>query len=251
MNRHPASRAMGLGWRPYIAPETDWPEAEAFLRRILTGQLLDRMNTKHLTLAQTFTRNAWVIKSVRSSAILKWTTEKLPIRTPILILRHPCAVVSSQTYSGRQIIPLPLEINPAFAAAFPQFVDYVKTLKTQHEARAAWWCMHYYPALTLPKPHPWLLVTYERLVKQGEAELERIFDALEIDMPKKAIEHLKTPSATTKEWSNVLANKDLLAGWTNKHLTKEQIKQILKVVSTFGLDFYGEDLEPDYGRLYS
>jgi hypothetical protein len=71
-----------------------------------------------------------------------------------------------------------------------------------------------------------------------------------MEMPAEAIKHLRIPSATTKEWSNVRAGKDPLAGWT-KNLTKEQIKQILAVTSTFGLDFYGEDLEPDYNRLYS
>jgi hypothetical protein len=143
-----------------------------------------------------------------------------------------------------------MKITPSFAAAFPELADYMGTLKTQEEARAARYCMHYYPPLSLPKPHPWHLVTYERLVRQGRQELEQIFDALEMEMPAEAIKHLRIPSATTKDWSNVRSGKDPLAGWT-KNLTKEQIKQILAVTSTFGLDFYGEELEPDYNRLYS
>jgi len=248
MNRHPKSRAMGLGWRPYIAPGTDWPEAEAFLRYVLTGQLLDRSTTVHLSLAQVFMRRAWVIKSVRASAILKWMTEKFPIRTPILLIRHPCAVVASQMRSGRQIVHLPLQVNPVFAAAFPRFVEYLGSLKNQEEARAAWWCMHYYPPLSLPKPHPWVLVTYESMVRQGEAELQRIFNALGIEISDDAVKHLRVPSATTKRWSNVLSGKDPLVGWT-ENLTQAQVKRILKVVSTFGLDIYGEGLEPDYSRL--
>lgn len=249
MNRHAESRAMGLGWRPYIAPGTDWPEAEAFLYRILTGQLLNRSTTTHLSMAQILTRKGWVIKFVRASAILKWMTERFPLRTPLLLIRHPCAVVASQTRSGRQTVSIPMKITPSFAAAFPELADYMGTLKTQEEARAARYCMHYYPPLSLPKPHPWHLVTYERLVRQGRQELEQIFEALEMEMPAEAIKHLRIPSATTKDWSNVRAGKDPLAGWT-KNLSKEQIKQILAVTSTFGLDFYGEDLEPDYDRLY-
>lgn len=249
MNRVPEAKAAGLGWRPYIAPGTDWPEAEEFLRRVLTGQILNRLTTKHLSIAQILRRNAWVIKFVRASAILKWMTEKFQIRTPILLIRHPCAVIASQSRGLHPYkIPLPIDVNPAFAAAYPQFLDYLESLETQEEARAARWCMHYYPPLSLPKPHPWLLVPYERLVRQGERELERIFDALDIEMPEDAVKRLKVPSATTKKWSNVLTGKDPLSGW-KESLTTEQIKRILRVVSTFGLDFYDEGLEPDYSRL--
>lgn len=69
-------------------------------------------------------------------------------------------------------------------------------------------------------------------------------------MHEDAVKRLKVPSASTKERSNVLTGKDPLEGWT-ENLTQEQIERILRVVSTFGLDFYGEDLEPDYSRLYA
>ncbi len=249
MNRAPGAGEMNLGWRPYIAPGTDWPEAEVFLRGILTGKLVNRETAKHNSMGQILARKGWVVKFVRASAILKWMTEKFPLRTPILLIRHPCAVVASQIRGGRDTVGIPMQITPSFAAAFPELSAYMQTLKTQEEARAARWCMHYYPPLSLPKPHPWHLVTYERLVRQGRTELEQIFKAIEIEMPAEAVNHLRIPSATTKDWSNVHTGKDPLMGWT-RNLTKEQIGRILKVVSTFGLDFYGEDLEPDYDRLY-
>jgi len=31
-----------------------------------------------------------------------------------------------------------------------------------------------------------------------------------------------------------------------KNLSKKQVDGILKIVSDFGLDFYSEDIEPDY-----
>lgn len=250
MNRHTEARVMNLGWRPYIAPGTDWPEAEVFLRRILTGHLLDRSIVTQLSMMQIVTGNGWVVKFVNACAILKWMTERFPTRKPIMIIRHPCAVVASQIRSGKQTFAIPMNITPSFAEAYPEFADYMGTLKSQEEVRTAHWCMQYYPPLSLPKPHPWHLVTYERLVRQGPTELERIFDAIGIEMPVDAIEHLGVPSATTKQWSNVISGKDPLAGW-KYNLTKEQIRQILGVVSAFGLEFYGDELEPDYDRLYT
>ena len=39
-----------------------------------------------------------------------------------------------------------------------------------------------------------------------------------------------------------------LSKW-KKYLSEKQIQRILKVVSDFGLDFYTEDIEPDYNNI--
>ena len=253
MIRVPEARAMGLGWRPYIAPGTDWPEAEAFFSKVLSGRLLNRTTANRLSMTQILSRKAWVIKSVRANGFLKWMTEKFPIRPPVLLMRHPCAVVASRLRGGHKRPPVDLHpafvnLDPRFAKAYPRILDFLRTLDTLEEALAARWCIHYYVPLSLPKPHPWILVTYEGLVRRGESELERIFDALGMELIEDAVKRLKVPSATAKKWSNVVTGKDPLAGWT-EYLTKEQVKRILRIVSAFGLDFYGQDLEPNYGRL--
>lgn len=138
---------------------------------------------------------------------------------------------------------------PDFIAAHPQFADLHNHLKTPEEKLAASWCMDYYAPLSLPKPHLWQLVTYEKLVQEGETELQRIFGTWDMEIPPEAIARLQIPSATTAEASNVYQGKDPLSGW-KEHLTPVQIKRILSLVELFGLDFYSEDLEPDYERLY-
>ena len=42
--------------------------------------------------------------------------------------------------------------------------------------------------------------------------------------------------------------KEQSAKW-KKFLSDEQIKRILSIVSDFGLDFYTEDIEPDYENI--
>ena len=38
----------------------------------------------------------WIVKFCRANRMLPWMVEHLDIRPPIYLLRHPCAVVSSQ-----------------------------------------------------------------------------------------------------------------------------------------------------------
>jgi len=99
-----------------------------------------------------------------------------------------------------------------------------------------------------PKPYPWLLLTYEKLVTNGEEELQRIFNAIEMEVPESAVMRLRVPSREARKDFPILTGENPLDDWT-KNLSKEQIRRILHLVSAFGLDFYGEGLEPDYERF--
>ena len=113
---------------------------------------------------------------------------------------------------------------------------------------AATWALDYYIPLSSPKPHPWLLVSYESLVRNGVEEIRRIFSVIGMDMPSKSLLQLQTPSATTHLDSPIMYGDDPLMGWY-KRLDKDQIKRILNVTAAFGLDFYSDAPEPDYKRL--
>lgn len=99
-----------------------------------------------------------------------------------------------------------------------------------------------------PEPHPWILVMYEKLVRHGEEEIQRIFNALEFEIPPNAVKGLRMPSRSVREHSSILTGEDPLAGWT-KYLSKEQVKRILHLVSAFGLDFYSQEWKADYERI--
>jgi hypothetical protein len=240
--------ALGLGWRPYIAPEADWPEAEEFMRRVLTGQVLNSHTARRASLLEILTNEYWIIKFVRASRLLRWMTEKFPISTPILLMRHPCAVVASQMRHPAWSPTVSPAVDSRFLGAYPWVSDILAGIETWEEVLAVTWCMDYFAPLSTPKPHPWLLVTYEKLVRHGEEEIQRIFNALELEVPKGAVKGLRVPSKSVREDSPILAGEEPLADWT-RYLSKEQVKRILRLVSAFGLDFYSEGLEPDYERL--
>jgi len=145
--------------------------------------------------------------------------------------------------------PVSLAQVPSFTAAYPQFDAVLEYLVTEEEFLTAAWCMQYYAPLALPQPHPFQLVTYERLVCDGIQELVRLFQNWGIELPESTSVWVEAPSMTTKRHSGLRRIADPLKGW-RKALTDDQVRSILRVVEAFELDFYSEDLEPDYQRLH-
>lgn len=89
-------------------------------------------------------------------------------------------------------------------------------------------------------------MTYEELVSRPKLPLEKIFKAWDqaVDLDQ-AMSRLKTPSSVV--YKSGISGID---GWKKK-LSKDQISKILNVTENFGLCFYGQQAEPDYGVLYS
>jgi len=222
-------RALGLGVYPIIPPDSegDWDELERLMQRVLSGQFL-----RPYTLSHAITHGGWlnlvgcqtwIVKFCRANGILYWLTTRFPVR-PILLIRHPCAVVASKLVR----------------------FDWARQMDVTALARA--WCKNYRSPLSAPRPHPWLLVTYEGLVRDGAGELGRIFDWLGIEMPRGAVARLSVPSATTSEGASVARGEDPLAEWQHQ-LTPGQTDQILRTAKSWGLDFYTDEIEPDHARL--
>ena len=122
---------------------------------------------------------------------------------------------------------------------------------TKEEILSAIWCLDNYIPLSYPQPYPWIVVTYENLIKNGEMEIKRIFDFLNIlEDHKKIIKKLKIPSRFTMSNNPKKISNDnyQLSKWKNI-LSQDQIENILDIVSIFNLDFYSNKIEPDYNRL--
>ncbi len=139
--------------------------------------------------------------------------------------------------------------HPTVLTAHPEFEPILRSVETLEEKLAANWCMDFYVALTAPRPHPWILVPYEKIVREGQAQIQRIFEALGIDVPARAEELLRAPSRTTVSDSYVALGKDRLMGWKER-LNIRQVERVLRLVSRFGLDFYSDGVVPDYDRLF-
>jgi hypothetical protein len=242
----PEAKAAGLDWHVMRFPGEPWPEGDRYFERVLCGRLITPWTVSHVPLSRAFAPKRWIVKFVDANLMLGWLATRFPIRPPLLVLRHPCAVVGSQLRRGWRLEHTPR--LPAFFARYPQFTDYVASLQDPIEWSAAHWCMHTYTPLSLPQPWPFIVTAYEHASKDPESEFGRIFRRWQMPMPSDLVQRSRRPSGTTDLGSAMRQGGENGAGW-RKALSQEQIKRILTVVRAFGLDFYADDPMPDTARL--
>ncbi len=266
-NWFPEATKAGFKGRIYLPPDVNWSEGEEYLKKIFNGQIVSRFPPYAYHLKMTMNRylnKKLIVKSVRLSRLLPWFVTKFQLRGIVFIMRHPCAVIASQIktgFSGYQ------ENLPPYPNRFPtvkevideaskidfldlNIIEKLKNIKTLEEILAATWCLDNFVPLYQKNP-PWITVIYEKLVTDGESELNSIFGKIgEEKSVKLAVNHLKKPSMLTKgDADKIVKSSELQLSKWKKALSEKQIERILKIVSDFGLDFYTSKIEPDYDNI--
>lgn len=242
----PEAKIAGLTWHTIKDPQDDWPDGRRFFERVLRGQVITSWTVSHVPLANALAPRTWIVKFVDANFILGWLTANFPVRPPVLLIRHPCAVIASQLRRGWSN-PHPPRLK-GFLARHPQFTEYLETLGDPAEFAAALWSMQTLAPLSLPRPWPFVLVTYEDLAADPGRELQRLFGGWQLPMPAGIVERALRPSGTTDTGSALAKGSDPSSAW-RRILSMKQIDAILKVVRTFGLDFYDEGAFPDAEKL--
>lgn len=242
-----------LGHFPYIPEDIKNEDLKLLFEDVFTARFLpfeyvrwpEKINGTNMN------KDHWIVKFCRANRMLPWITKHLEIRLPIYLLRHPCAVVSSQMRheAFKNMGSEYNSENGIYQDLFSQHEDILKTVKTPIGKLAAWWAMDN----VLPLKHPennkkWITVTYEELISRPETSFKHLYDRLDLPMPTNLISNLNRPSSTTKPGAMVLEGGNQLEGWKNK-LTRLEIKEILDIVHAFGIDIYNDNLEPDYSKI--
>lgn len=102
-----------------------------------------------------------------------------------------------------------------------------------------------------PTEKPFLIILpYEKLVLNGEKTLRLLISYLGLSWEDILLRSLNVQSNTVVPDSNMSKSYSPLTAWQSK-LSAKQIERILSVVNEFGLNFYSEAIEPDYGFLNS
>lgn len=242
----PELKALGFGWRQHIPEHGAWPEAQRMFADLLAGRILSPALTFSSTCEELRSAERLIIKFCRGDMLLPWVVRHFEIPPPILLLRHPCAVISSQLrLGGWDQIPEDMTTPEIpFNDIYKEHEHLFALVKTREERMAAFWCLSTGYLLRHPKHNKaWIAVTYEEMVTNGPRTLQRIFDRIGVEMPNKALDKLKKPSRTTRPGSRVEDPMAQLQLW-KKHLTPQQIDRILKMVDAFGIELYGDDPMP-------
>ena len=243
LDKVPEAAAAGFEWRTYVRPDEEWPEGERFLRRVLEGRVLNHWILADIEKVRTsvFARTL-IVKFVRANRMLPWIVRRFAMPAPLLILRHPCAVVASQMAEGSWNDPR-RPTGGRFLEDHPHCAPLFDKVKTPEELLALTWALDNYVPLASEHSDRWQFVTYEGMRRDCMAELAPVFARWGIEVPRALEATIDKPSRTT-----VGTSVSGLDGWKKK-LEKDQVRRILAVTRALGLDFYGEAAEPDLAML--
>ncbi|WP_183957622.1 sulfotransferase domain-containing protein [Salinibacter ruber] len=205
-----------------------------------------------------------LIKCIHGNRLLPFVEKSFDIKS-ILLIRHPCAVISSQirydkgwgsdlvdyVESGRAAKKIEKGIKNEEYESMPvqrlerldkKMGGIVQRIETIEQFLAFEWVCD----LIVPLDNVYnnrKITFYEDLVKKGKKEVDKIFSHLGEEVTKSAYKTINKPSSTTQKESNVAKGKSPLLAW-KENLNKSQIERILKFVHDAGIKMYTKKVKP-------
>lgn len=209
-------------------------------------------------LSEYLSNRKMIIKFCHANRMMHWILDGQRRRGAVFLVRHPCAVVASQIVaherSGREPTDRPIVELIRASGTHPHWIDeqyhaLFDSIDSWAGVLAVAWALdQFVPLLDQAEgDYPWILVPYERLVRHGESELQRICEYLDVEPTERMRALLTKPSTSVRDPLHDRWKKQL-SKWRRK-LTEEQIEDVFEVVEAFGLDFYSRELEPDYDPM--
>jgi len=245
-------KELGFSWRTFILPGEERYDIKKYFDMLFSGRIANGYNTKDTPFIEIFGTKVWSVKFIRANRLLPWIVENFQLRRkPLLVIRHPCGVVYSQM---KHPLFSPLKRVGAYDQEliekhFPQFKPLLK-VRTEEEIRALTWALDNFVPLHYWSPEKWMLLSYEELVLDSRRVLERVYSEWGQELPPEALSRARKRSREAKEWSQFDDKGVKKLGVWREYLSKRQIHAILDIAHQVGLEF-SEDIEPDYGKLYS
>lgn len=196
--------------------------------------------------------NKLLIKFIRVNRLLLWLSKNFELKRIFLIIRHPCATISSQIttgirgyFSNKQKFPFKQALEDILM--IDTLDDEIKTslLRIRHyeEFLAAAWALDYYVPICHSKKD-YHIIKYEDLLIHDRKTIKNIFDSLRRNKYfYDALDIINEPTETTlKEDRKKIVNRNIkyqLSKW-KRQLSKKQIKKIRSVLELFEITFDNE-----------
>jgi len=237
-----------------IPEDALWDEAKSMFRKILSGQTPSVGMYNELPLTRLKSADLFVAKFNFAQLSMHWLIRNFDI-TPILFLRHPCAVIYSQMNLPnffRDAIPKTTMVpHFKYNEIYKQYAHVWKEVKSTEAYLAFLWSINVKHSLHHPGNNSrWLTVAYENLLTDYEVEVKRIFEFVGRAVTSDALAMHSVPSSSVQ--GEFRGHKNInrqLIQWKEK-LKSDQIKSILKIVKLFGIQVYTDELMPEDHSLY-
>ena len=235
---------LNFGWRQYIPENEDWPQAKMAFDEVFRGELLTHWTCQVTSPLELIKSERMIVKFVRGNAMIPWLTKVYNFKfVPLLLLRHPFAVVASQlnygawdyNYSEFQIPECP------FNEIYVEHEEFLSTLHTKAESLVATWCItNRIPLESERNNLDWITIYYEDLITSPKQELERLFGRWKMEIPDGVIENVNQPSSTTKEATFSISIDQQLSKWMDS-FDDEQIIKLQRILDYFSIKVYSKD----------
>ncbi len=235
----------GFGSKQYLRPDDT---REAFLkpaRLALSGGLrdpwMDRFNTRLVARRR-------LVKDIRANLMLGWMRANFPGMPIVLLLRHPCAVVTSRLALGwRDNLDETMAQEDLVRDHLLPMESQIRAAADDFERHLFLWCIDNYVPLRQFAPGEIHLAFYEDLLLNPEDGLRSLFGFLELDLDDRAYEKLGRPSPL----SRMGAPPPYVDGW-REHVSSRQLERARGILALFGLDrVYGVGPMPSPSGAYS
>jgi hypothetical protein len=217
------------GWIRWMTLRTAYNES--FLR------LLAR-SVYHYRRYKPFARKR-VVKIINGNLLLRWLAARLNPAI-VFLIRHPCAVVSSQRKMGWGLDLEGFLSQPQLVSEFlSPHVELIRSASTPLEKLTIRWCIENVVPLTQMREgslrnRPFF---FEDLVREPDRTLDAI------------LRHMSLPESEIARFIDKMKvrmppHPDTLNAW-KRRLSEDEQRQILDVVARFGIDVYGADPLPN------
>lgn len=238
---------IGFGWRQYIPENGEWKAAKLFFNKLFKGKVINNWIMQQTTKQELQDADQFIIKFCRGNALLPYLTNQFNFKyKPILMVRHPFAVVASQLkHGGWKNTSTHFEIpNLLYNNHYKDHDVFLNSLQTKVETLTATWCLTNQIPLGHPKNNKaWITITYEELLVYPEATIKRVLEQWQLPYDMSKI-NFKQQSSTTVAGSPETISERLQ--YWKKSFSQEEIDAMIRVLNYFEVKLYDRNPEPLY-----
>jgi hypothetical protein len=226
----------------YLRPGDADPVRLDTARNVLSGRIrgrfVDRFNRRLVSSRR-------IIKDISSNLFLKWLHDHFPGMPIVLIMRHPCAVLRSQTkVDWEKMLDRMLGQQWLVHDHLEPFMVELRGLRYAFEQHVAMWCIQNYVPLRQFGRGEIHITFYERLCSQPEEELRALMSYLGKPFDPRMLGAVGVASLMAHGHSAIFNGKGLVDSWRDE-LTAAELRRAIDIVAMFGLDaIYSEDSMP-------
>src|SRR5579872_2192448 len=217
--------------RQYLRPDDDNPTFLKPMATIVSGRLrngwTDRYNHRR------FVRQR-LIKEIRANLLLRWLHSHFPGMPIVLLLRHPCAVVSSRLRLGWGYgVETFLRQEQLVSDFLEPFRHDMENARTPFEIHLFHWCVETFVPLKQFTSEQIHLAFYENFCAEPRAEIARLFAFLGKPENDRALIAAKKPSSQTNRTRSRLPERPL-EDWRSR-VSEADMRTASDILKRFGL----------------